>query len=140
MSERMIFCLGDGRSESKGEGYQKNNRVFNVQVSKSEWNEIRNNLPSIKIPLTIWRKSEEMTEEEKENVSSWEQKGGYLKRQSYEDAWQEWWSNASKEDKEKILNIPHFNLNIFTEITSITKEQTEAEQLWKDIIKEDYGK
>lgn len=40
MSEYMIFCLGEGKYEKKGEGYQKNYRAFNKDVSKERYSEI----------------------------------------------------------------------------------------------------
>ena len=54
MSENMLFCLGDGQWESKGEGYQKNYRIFNKDVEKSEWEKIKNSLPNIKIAFLSW--------------------------------------------------------------------------------------
>lgn len=135
MSEKMIFCLGEGKFESKGDGYQKNNQVFNVQVTPKEFIKIKNNIPIIKLPLTVWRKKDEMTQEEKDNTSSWEQMGGYLKTQSYEDAWAEYWASASNEDKDKILNIPYFNPAIFKEITGIDVE-AKTDLSDEDLIKE----
>ena len=92
----MIFCIGDGRFASSGKGYQKNNQVFNVQVTPDEFNEIKNKLPVIKLNLT---------------------------ESSFESAWKKWWGNASKEDKDAILSIPHFNADIFKEITGIEVEK-----------------
>jgi len=47
MSENMIFCLGDGKYESKGDGYQKNNRIFNQPVTKEEFDEAINSCPTL---------------------------------------------------------------------------------------------
>jgi hypothetical protein len=119
MSERMLFCLGDGKYATKGEGYQKNNRVFNVQVTPEEFDKIRASLPTIKVPLTKWIDKKDMTDEEKENSSVWKEVGGYLKVNTYENAWAIWWKEASQEDKNKILNCKYFNAEIFTKITGI---------------------
>ena len=119
MSERMIFCLGEGKYESKGEGFQKNNRIFNVQLTPKEFDEIKKSLPIIKIPLTKWIDKKDMTAEEKENISSWKEIGGYLKKNIYEEVWAIWWKEANQEDKDKILNCKYFNGEIFTKITGI---------------------
>ena len=119
MSERMLFCLGEGKYETKGAGYQKNNQIFNTQVTPEEWDKAQSSLPEIKIGLTKWVDKKDMSDDEKKNKSGWETTGGYLKRYSYEEAWATWWSEASKKDKDSILNLPHFNREIFKGITGI---------------------
>ena len=42
MSEKMIFCLGEGKYEKKGIGYQKNYHAFNKPVSEERYNVIFN--------------------------------------------------------------------------------------------------
>jgi len=118
----MIFCLGGGKSKSSGDGYQKNNMVFNVQVTKEAFDEIEENLPKIKIPLTHWVDKKDMTDEEKIKVNGWDTMGGYLKTLSYKDAWAKAWDKMSQADKNKILTIPHFDAEIFKEITGIYVE------------------
>ena len=118
MSENMLFCLGEGRLESKGEGYQKNNRIFNKDVSEEEFKKTRNSL-DIKIKNTLWVDKKDMTDEEKENKSGWEQIGGFLKVFIYEDAWKNWWNEATQKQKDSIFNIPQFDSKIFLEITGI---------------------
>ena len=125
----MIFCLGEGRLERKGEGYQKNNKIFNKQVSEEEWNKARQSLPSIKLPICKWKNKEDMTDEEKEKRSGWEQMGGYLKTLSYEDAWKEVWGKMSQEDKDKILNLLHFDKKIFKSITGIDIEESDEVEI-----------
>ena len=122
MSERMLFCLGDGKCESKGEGYQKNNRVFNKDVSEKEFDEIKSSLPNINISFLWWVDEKDMTDDEKEYNSIYKEIGGFLKRISYEEAWQNWWNSASKEDKEKITSIKYFDKDIFEGITGIKVE------------------
>ena len=119
----MLFCLGDGQYESKGEGFQKSYRVFNKDVEKKEWEEIKNSL-DIKILPTKWIDKADMTKDEKDNNSVWKEIGGYLKTFSYEDAWSNWWKDASQKDKNKILDIKYFDREIFKEITGIdTKKE-----------------
>ncbi len=117
MSERMIFCLGEGKYEPKGEGYQKNNRIFNVQLTPEEWDEIEQ--PNIKLPVTKWIDKSDMTTQEKKDKPVYKDLGGYLKVLSYEDAWAEWWANN---DHQEILDLPHFDADIFKQITGIDVE------------------
>jgi len=125
MSERMLFCLGDSGRASKGAGYQKNNQIFNTQVTEKEWNEARDSLPDIKIQITKWVDKEDMTKEEKSNSSVWKEIGGYLKYYTYEEAWANWWEEASAKDRQAILDLPHFDGEIFTGITGITDFTTD---------------
>jgi len=94
MSKRMLFCLGEGRIKSQGAGYQKNNQIFNTQVTKQEWDKALNSLPEIKLDI----------------------------KDGYEKGWSKWWWEASKKDKDAILNLPHFNKDIFKSITGIDIE------------------
>jgi len=93
MSERMIFCLGDGNYERQGEGYQKHNMIFNKQVTEEEFERVNDSMPNIKLDF---------------------------KDLAYEKAWAKWWSEAKQEDKDKILNCGYFDQEIFTGITGIT--------------------
>ncbi len=126
MSENMFFCLGEGQSESKGIGYQKSFMVFNQQLTESEYKKVKSSIPEIKLPINYWIDKKEMTKEEKDEVSGWSEMGGYLKRLDYEEAWAKWWSEAKSEDKEKILAIPQFDSDIFTEITGLTDFKTDS--------------
>lgn len=59
------------------------------------------------------------TDEEKAADPEKERKGGYLKVNSYEEAWGKWWINLSEEDKKTIREIPNFDPEIFKDITGI---------------------
>ena len=135
MSEKMLFCLGERKYELKREGYQKNNQIFNVQVTEEEWDNAINSQPAFILPLTAWVKREEMTDEEKENISGWSEMDGYLKSQSYQDAWKEGWANASQEFKDWVKNLPHFNPELFEKITSIKFESEVKEMTVSEINK-----
>jgi hypothetical protein len=115
----MLFCLGEGKWEEKGAGYQKKNCIFNTQVTEEEFDEALDLLPDIRLQLTRWVDAKDMTEKEKENVSGWQEIGGYKKHLKYEEAWANYWEGASKEDKRAILSLPHFNSDIFEDITGI---------------------
>lgn len=125
MSEKMIFCLGDGKWERKGEGYQKNLRVFNQDVSEDEYNStlklLREN--QIKIQLTKWVDEEDLKDDEKSDLTK--KIGGKLKVFSYEEAWATFWNEATQTQKNTILNLKWFNSEIFKGITGIdvTKQQ-----------------
>jgi len=107
MSEYMIFCLGEGKYARKGEGYQKNYRIFNQDVPKNEWEKIKNSL-DIKLKLTEWN-------EETKSLDIY----------SYTDAWANWWQKATKKQKESITKMKYFNKEIFTEITGIDIESSD---------------
>jgi hypothetical protein len=133
MSEKMIFCLGDGKYESKGEGYQKNNRIFNKEVTIEEYSRQINSKPKFILPVTMWVKKEDMTDEEKNNKSNWSELGGYLKTLSYKNAWKEGWKNSSKEFKNWVKNLPNFNAELFEKITGIKYESEVKEMTVKEI-------
>lgn len=119
----MLFCLGEGKYESKGDGYQKNNCIFNVQVTKDEWNKAKISLPTIKISHTYWVDKKDMTKTEKDSYPIYKEIGGYLKQISYEDAWANWWKDAKRSERQAILDLPHFNAEIFKGITGIDIDQ-----------------
>jgi hypothetical protein len=112
----MLFCLGEGKYETKGAGYQKNNCIFNVQVTKKEWDTAKKSLPEIKLGLTHWVDKADMTAQEKKDHSVYKEIGGYLKRFTYEEAWANWWA---ENDHEAILKLPHFDAEIFEGITGL---------------------
>ena len=109
MSEYMIFCLGEGRYERKGTGYQKNHRVFNQDVSEKEYDKIKNSI-DLKLKLTEWNESTK-------NLDVY----------SYTDAWANWWKEATQEQKESITKMEYFDKEIFTEITGIKDIDSEDE-------------
>ena len=126
MSEKMIFCLGDGRWESKGEGYQKHLRVFNQDVSETRYDEVKKILTDnqIKITLTKWTDYKEL--EKSEQTATAKQLGGLLKTFSYEDAWLNFWNEATREQKNCILDLPEFDADIFKEITGIDVKKRDS--------------
>ena len=71
-------------------------------------------------PLTKWISAENMSNKEKKENPQWETLGGYLKQNSYKDAWKIAWKNMSKEEQQAIQDLPNFDKKIFKEITGIT--------------------
>ena len=73
-------------------------------------------------PITWWVYLTDMTEEEKEANPSHKTTGGFLKKQSLKDSWKNSWKKFTQEQKDIILNAPHFDPVIFEEITGINLE------------------
>ena len=130
----MIFCLGEGRYQSKGDGYQKNLQIFNKPVTEEEYNKVKNalNIKNFKLPVAKWVETKDMTKEEKDKWLSHKQTGGYLKTLSYQDAWKEMWSILSQEDKDFFKGIVNFDPEIFEKITGI-KIEDETSLVGKEI-------
>ena len=126
----MIFCLGEGKYESKGEGYQKNYKIFNKEVSKEVFEKEYNSQPTFKLPISIWKDKKDMTDEEIKKYPICNEIGGYLKVLSYKDAWVEGWKTSSKEFKEWVKNLTNYNAEIFEQITGI-KEDDEVSKAIK---------
>jgi len=114
----MIFCLGEGRYKTEGKGYQKNNRIFNKEVSEEEFNKAKNLQPTLLLPISMWIEAET---------------GGYLKTLSYKDAWKEVWKTASKEFKDWVKNLPNFDAELFEKITGVKFESEIKEMTIKEI-------
>lgn len=103
----MLFCKGEGKYESKGIGYQKNNHIFNVPVSEEEYKKAISSKPEFTLPLTKYE-------------------NGKLITLSYKDAWKEGWANASKEFKDWVKSLPNFNKELFLDITGIDINECEV--------------
>jgi len=74
MSERMIFCLGNGRYESQGIGYQKNYHAFNKPVTEKRWNEILKSVREIFSDLKLELKDNNWSDEwKKVTTKQWKQ-------------------------------------------------------------------
>ena len=63
MSERMIFCLGEGKYERSGIGYQKNYHAFNKKVSEERYSEILSKVKEVLKDLKLELNTEEWSEE-----------------------------------------------------------------------------
>lgn len=64
--------------------------------------------------LTEWEWNKESTENGVD---------GKLIVNSYETACQRWWEGMSEENKEIIKSIPHFDVDVFCDITGIDKKK-----------------
>ncbi len=74
---------------------------------------------SSRFPLTEWISESEMTDQEKIDNPKFHYQKGYLKKRSYKEACEIWWSEMSKENKKLIQDIPGFSKEIFEEVTGI---------------------
>jgi hypothetical protein len=91
-------------------------RLFNIQ-SDIDFNSI--SFPYIELLINRWVSESEMTDTEKKDNPKFFVCEGYLKRQSYKEAWAEAWPKLTKKEQQQFLNLPHFNKDIFKEITGI---------------------
>ena len=118
----MLFCLGDGKYESSGIGYQQNLMIFNKKVSKEVYNNTKKllDVKNIKLPIVKWVEYKDLSKDDQ--TSTAKQMGGLLKQLSYEDAWKEMWNGFSADDKNFFKSLPNFDSEIFEKITSIKIE------------------
>jgi hypothetical protein len=92
-------------------------RMFNKSTGLY-WEDI--SFPSyMDFDLCEWVNENKMTDEEKEKYPEYKVTGGYLKTYEYKEAWQKAWDEASDEEKQKTLELPNFDADIFEEITGI---------------------
>ena len=102
MTEYNYFCWSE-KFNDKDSFQQKRYRVFNVEVSESEYNKIRK----------IYHKLEFDKDE------------SYVTR--FQTAFKKMWNDLNKEEKQGYFDIPHFNWEGFTFITGIEKESKTVE-------------
>lgn len=119
----MIFCLGEGKYESKGAGYQKNLQMFNTPITEEEYQAQIKLLRAkdFKLPIAQWVEYKDL--EKDDQTTTAKQMGGLLKTLSYKDAWAKMWSEMKQEDKNFFKTLLHFNAEIFEGITGIKIEE-----------------
>jgi len=122
MSERMIFCLGEGKYNRKGIGYQKNLMMFNKPITEEEYNTQIKYLQAknFKLPIAKWIDYKDLSKDEQTTTAK--QIGGLLKTLSYQDAWKQMWSELSAEDRNFFKTLLNFDSEIFFGITGIKVE------------------
>ena len=131
--------FGDGnsgdRNSGDGNSGDGNSGIFNIDEPKMRafnkecdmtYTEFREKFgyEDLDLPICSWTDKENMTDEEKENISGWETMGGYLKTLSYKEAWKKAWNEATQEQKDWYKSFPNFDAKIFEEITGIDIEET----------------
>ena len=75
--------------------------------------------------LTKWIDESEMTDEEKEDNPGFDVRGGYLRTFNYKEAWANFWKDTDEENRQKFLNLPNFDAEVFEEITGIDVNKPE---------------
>ena len=108
--------------------------VFDKLINRSEWDNC--DKPNfIYFNLTVWIPLSEMTDKEKEENESCGNTEGYLKKLDYQEEFKKSYEKASKEDRDKILNIPNFDAAKFLEISGIdVRVDTEKETKKAELI------
>jgi hypothetical protein len=104
-------------------------RMFNKSTDK-KWDDIDHPYFD-EFCLTKWIPENEMTEEEKKNVSDFYVRQGYLKTFSWKEAWANFWKDTDEENRQKFLNLPNFTWSVFTEITGIKENGKKSEMIKK---------
>ena len=113
----MIFCLGKGKYERQGIGYQKNHKAFNKDITEDRYKEILKQTKEILKDLKL-----------------------ELKDNDWEDEWKkvtpEQWKQLSEIpefDKEVVEGIIGFELNL-NKVELYSKETIEnAKRILKDV-------
>lgn len=103
MTEYNYFCWSK-KFNDKDSFQQARYRVFNVQLTKEEYEKI----PKINSKLEFDRNE------------------SYATR--YQTAFRKMWEGLTKEEQKEYLDIPHFNWEGFTFITGIKKEDVESKK------------
>ena len=95
--------------------------VFNKPVRRDTWDAC--DKPNfIYFDSTEWVCWNSMSDDEKKEYPKSFVTNGYLKTYGYKEAWSKAYSEASKEDIERLKNLPNFDANVFFEISGIRVE------------------
>lgn len=96
--------------------------VFNKKVTEEEYQSILSDLNKneIKIQLTKWTEYKDLDKDEQTITAK--QMDGLLKVCGYQEAWANFWNEATQKQKDCILNIKGFDSEIFKGITGIDVE------------------
>lgn len=92
-------------------------RMFNKPTDK-KWDDI--NHPHFnEFYVTKWIPESDMTDAEKKADPEFYVRGGYLKEYDYKEAWANFWKDTDEENRQKFLNLPNFDAEVFKEITGV---------------------
>ena len=92
-------------------------RIFNKETNL-KWDEIDH--PNLyEFYTTKWIDEDDMTDEEKKADPQFLVRKGYLKTFTYEEAWSNYWRDTDEEDRQRVLNLPNFDADVFKDITGI---------------------
>lgn len=71
-----------------------------------------------------------MTDEEKQKNPTYTTTGWYLKVYDYKEAFQKAYREAPKEQIEQLKNLPHFDAEVFYQISGIKVDEVETIEIW----------
>jgi hypothetical protein len=107
-------------------------RMFNKETNLT-WDEIDHPYFD-EFHLTKWIPEEEMTEGEKIAEPEFYVRKGYLKTYSWEEAWANFWRDTDEENRQKFLNLPNFDAEVFKEITGIDVTKSDIDDKTEEAI------
>ncbi len=111
-------------------------RMFNKETNL-KWDDIDH--PHFrKFYLTKWIPEENMTYKEKKIHSDFHILKGYLKTFTYKEAWANFWKDTDEDNRQKFLNLPNFDPEVFEEITGIkvdTEKPCEPDEITVNGVK-----
>ena len=91
-------------------------------------------IPFIELKITEWIPESAMTEEQKRSDPNFSVKGGTLIRRTYHEAWKKAWGELCEANKQRFLDLPNFDANIFEEITGIQTCQKDVNCDRKEVL------
>jgi hypothetical protein len=94
VTEHNIFCYAEEKGD-KNSFQQARYRIFNTQITKEEYENIE--VPKITLDF--------------------DKNESYITR--YQTAFKKAWEKLSKDEKDKFLNLPYFDADIFEKITGV---------------------
>lgn len=100
-------------------------RCFN-KPTNLKWEEI-DHPHAYEFYLTKWIPEEKMTDEEKKTDPEFNVRKGYFKTYEYKEACANFWRDTDEENRQKFLNLPNFDADIFFNITGIDVRQPKKE-------------
>ena len=96
----MIFCIGEGKYEKKGAGYQKNIMAWNRPVTKDRYDAILKEIKEILSDFKLDARNQ----------------------------WEEEWQKVRTSQWSKIAKIPEFDLEITKKITGLSRIDVDEEK------------
>ena len=94
-------------------------RIFGKETKQQTFN-----FPSwLYFHLTEWIEVSEMSKEEKKEFWWYETTKGYLRTQTYKEAFKKAFDNATIDGVKDLLKLPNFNHEVFEKISGISKEE-----------------
>jgi len=118
---------------------EPNARFFNkdTDMKLSDFYNSNKNPHWAEFYLTKWIGEEDMTDEEKKDDPDFYIRSGQLKTYTYKEAWSNFWKDTDEKNRQKILNLPNFDSDIFKEITGIDVSKKESKKKQKLLDKAD---